>query len=66
MRGRGVDYAPASALYAQHDTWPDRTHQQHSQMLAAQGRVEDAQKALSRIKGTDARQAAEAELLRLP
>ena len=75
VRGRGVDYerawrvqdfARASALYAQHDTWPDRTHRQHAQMLAARGRVEDAQKALSRIKDTDARQAAEAELPRLP
>ena len=75
VRGRGVDYerawrakdyASASALYAQHDTWPDRTHRQHAQMLAAQGQIDEARKSLRRIKDPDARKAAETEPLRFP
>lgn len=59
VRGRAVDYerawrardfARATALYAQHREWPDRTHRQHAQMLTEQGRFNEAAESLRRIE----------------
>ena len=67
VRGRGIDYELAwrakdfvgsAARYAQHSEWPDRTHQQQAQLLAQQGRFEEAQNALQRIKDPMLRKAA--------
>ena len=72
VRGRGVeyerawrahDYARTAALYAQHQEWPDRTHQQHAQMLVQQGHFNEARKSLRRIKDPVVRKAAYAALL---
>ena len=72
VRGRGVDYeiawraqnfVRAAALYAQYREWPDRTHQQHAQMLIQQGQISEAQKTLQRIKNPALRKAADAMLL---
>ncbi len=71
VRGRGIDYerawrahdyVRATALYAQHQEWPDRTHRQHAQMLAQQGRLNEARKSLRRIKHPVVRKPAYAEL----
>ena len=59
VRGRGIDYelawrardyVRATALYAQHQEWPDRTHRQHAQLLAQRGHFNEARKSLRRIK----------------
>ena len=72
VRGRAVhyerawrarDYARAATLYAQHPEWPDRTHKQHAQMLAQQGRFNAARESLQRIKDPALRKAADAALL---
>lgn len=72
VRGRGIyyerawraqDFAYAATLYAQHREWPDRTHRQHAQMLAQQGRLIEARESLRRIKDPVVRKAANAELL---
>lgn len=71
MRARGIeyerawrahDYARATALYAQHPQWPDRTYRQQAQTLARQGHLRDARKLLARIKDPDMRKAAYAAL----
>ena len=72
VRGRGVEYERAwrmgdvrhaATLYAQHPTWPDRTHRQHAKMLAQQSRFDEARKSLMRIKDPAVRMAAYTELL---
>ena len=72
VRGRGVEYeriwrtrsdARASALYAQHLEWPDRTHRQQVQLLTRHGRFSEARKSLQRIKDPIVREAADAEIL---
>ena len=73
VRGRGVEYerawrahdcVRAAALYAKYPEWPDRTHQQHAQMLAQQGHLDQALKSLDRIKDPMIRKAAYTELAR--
>ena len=71
VRGHGIDYeiawracefARATALYAKHQDWPDRTHKQHAKMLGQLGDFDGAEKSIGRIKNPVVRQAAEAEM----
>jgi spermidine synthase len=72
LLGRGVkyeglwriyDFDAAFALYAQHKSWPDRTHAQQALALVELDRQAEAQLAVARIKDERVRRATEARIL---